>query len=59
MSYGFLRGEIIGMLLSVTIIWALSFWLIYTAIYGFFQPQIVNGLIMFLIALAKNEDFEF
>ena len=52
MSYGFLRGEIIGMLLSVTIIWALSFWLIYTAIYRFFQPQIVNGLIMFLIALA-------
>ena len=47
MSYGFLRGEIIGMLLSVTIIWALSFWLIYTAIYGFFHPQIVNGLIIF------------
>ena len=52
MSYGFHRGEIIGMLLSVTIIWALSFWLIYTAIYRFFKPQIVNGLIMFLIALA-------
>ena len=52
MSYGFHRGEIIGMLLSVTIIWALSFWLIYTSIYRLFNPQVVNGLIMFLIALV-------
>ena len=52
MSYGFHRGEIIGMLLSVTITWALSFWLIYTSIYRLFNPQNVNGLIMFLIALT-------
>lgn len=52
MSYGFHRGEIIGMLLSVTITWALSIWLIYTSIYRLFNPQNVNGLIMFLIALT-------
>ena len=52
MSFGFHRGEIIGMLVSVTIIWGLSFWLIYVATMRTISPQKVNGLIMLLVALV-------
>lgn len=51
MSFGFHRGEIIGMLVSVTIIWGLSFWLFYSATMKILYPSEVNGLIMLLVAL--------
>lgn len=52
MSYGYHRGEIIGTLVSVTIIYGLSFWLLYTAFSRLIVPKPVNGLIMFLVAIA-------
>lgn len=51
MSFGFHRGEIIGMLVSVTIIWGLSFWLFYSATMKIIYPSEVNGLVMLIVAL--------
>lgn len=50
MSYGFHRAEIIGALASVTIIWGLTIWLIYEAIWRIFNPHDVDGLTMFIVA---------
>lgn len=50
MSYGFHRAEIIGALASVTIIWGLTIWLIYEAVWRIFNPHDVDGLTMFIVA---------
>jgi zinc transporter 2 len=51
MSYGFHRAEVIGALVSVTIIWGLTVWLLYEAIYRVFNPVKVNGGIMLIVAI--------
>ena len=50
MSYGYHRAEILGALVSAASLWALSGVLIYESIRRFFQPQIVDGPIVFYIA---------
>ncbi|MBS0648837.1 MAG: cation transporter [Verrucomicrobia bacterium] len=50
MSYGYHRAEILGALVSAASLWALSGVLIYESIHRFFQPEIVDGPIVFFIA---------
>jgi len=50
MSYGYHRAEILGALVSAASLWALSGVLIYESIHRFFQPEVVDGPIVFYIA---------
>ena len=50
MSYGYHRAEILGALVSAASLWALSGVLIYESIHRFFQPEVVDGPIVFFIA---------
>ena len=49
-SYGYHRAEIIGVLVSIFLIWALTIWLLYEATIRIMVTPPVNGLIMILIA---------
>lgn len=51
MSYGYHRAEVIGALASVTIIWALTVWLLWEAVLRIINPTPVNGGIMFIVAV--------
>lgn len=50
MSYGYHRAEIIGALVSVTLIWALTIWLLYEATIRMITTPKVDGLIMIIVA---------
>jgi cobalt-zinc-cadmium efflux system protein len=50
MSYGYHRAEILGALVSAASLWALSAVLIYESIHRFFQPEVVDGPVVFFIA---------
>eukprot|EP01084_Bolivina_argentea_P019781 36795_1 len=50
LTFGYHRAEILGALFSVFLIWFLTFWLVYEAINRIFNPEDVNGEIMFIIA---------
>ena len=54
MSFGFHRGEIIGILVRATFLLGFSFWLIYYTTLYFIHPQIVNGLMMIIIGLLST-----
>lgn len=57
MSYGYHRAEVIGALLSITLIWGLTAWLLSEAIHRLIYPSEVDGLIMLITAsggLAGN-----
>ena len=49
-SNGYNRAEIIGVLVSIFLIWALTIWLLYEATIRIIVTPPVNGLIMILIA---------
>ena len=49
MSFGFHRGEMIGVLVRATFLFGFSFWLLYYVSRDFLNPKIVNGLIMNMI----------
>ena len=51
MSYGYHRAEIIGALVSVVLIWALTVWLLYEATLRVINIPVVNGLIMIVVAI--------
>ena len=51
MSYGYHRAEIIGALVSIVLIWALTLWLLYEATLRIITPPVVDGFIMIIIAL--------
>lgn len=51
MSFGYHRAEIIGALASVTLIWALTIWLLYEATLRIINPPEVDGFIMLLVAV--------
>lgn len=51
MSYGYHRAEVIGALVSINIIWGLTFWLLWEATYRIIHPTSVNGLIMLITAV--------
>lgn len=50
MSYGYHRAEILGALVSAASLWALSGVLIYESFHRFFQPEVVDGPVVFFIA---------
>jgi len=49
-TFGFQRMEILGALLSVLLIWVLTAFLVYEAIYRILDPQYVDGKLMLIIA---------
>ena len=51
MSYGYHRAEIIGALVSVTLIWGLTVWLLYEATLRLITPPKVEGYIMVIVAV--------
>jgi zinc transporter 2 len=51
MSFGFHRAEIIGALVSVTLIWGLTLWLLYEATMRIISPPEVDGFIMLVVAV--------
>lgn len=51
MTYGYHRSEVIGALLSISVIWGLTIILIYGAILKLINRTPVNGLIMIVVAL--------
>ena len=51
MSYGYHRAEIIGALVSIILIWALTIWLLYEATLRIIRTPQVDGLIMIIIAI--------
>eukprot|EP00181_Compsopogon_caeruleus_P002720 CAMPEP_0184683112 /NCGR_PEP_ID=MMETSP0312-20130426/9977_1 /TAXON_ID=31354 /ORGANISM="Compsopogon coeruleus, Strain SAG 36.94" /LENGTH=445 /DNA_ID=CAMNT_0027135201 /DNA_START=42 /DNA_END=1379 /DNA_ORIENTATION=+ len=50
MTYGYARAEVIGALVSIFLVWALTAVLVFMALMRIFHPQDVNGPLMFLIA---------
>ena len=51
MSFGFHRAEIIGALVSITLIWGLTIWLLYEATLRIIEVPPVDGFIMVLVAI--------
>ena len=51
MSYGYHRAEIIGALVSIVLIWALTIWLLYEATLRIIVTPQVDGLIMIIVAI--------
>ena len=51
MTYGYHRSEVIGALLSISVIWGLTITLIYEAVLRLIDKTPVNGLIMIVVAL--------
>jgi cation diffusion facilitator family transporter len=54
MSFGFHRGEIIGVLVRATFLLGFSFWLIYYTSLSFIRPATVNGLMMIIIGIIST-----
>lgn len=52
MSFGYHRAEVIGALVSINIIWGLTFWLLYEASKRIIYREEVNGLIMLVTAVV-------
>lgn len=50
LSYGFQRAEILGALASALILWALCGVLVYESIERLFNPQVVEGKLVFIVA---------
>ena len=53
MSFGFSRGEILGILISATVLWGFSFWLLYYIIINILNPEIVNGFIIIIFGIIS------
>ena len=51
MSYGYHRAEIIGALVSIVLIWALTLWLLYEATLRIITPPVVDGFIMIIVSI--------
>lgn len=54
MSFGFHRGEIIGVLFSSTFLWGFSIWLIYSAGYRYYFPEEVSGIIVIFVGIGST-----
>ena len=54
MSFGFHRGEIIGVLVRATFLLGFSFWLIYYTTLSFIHPERVNGIMMIIIGIIST-----
>jgi len=56
MSYGYHRAEIIGALVSIVLIWALTIWLLYEATLRIIVTPQVDGLIMIIVAIINYDN---
>ena len=54
MSFGFHRGEMIGVLVRATFLFGFSFWLLYYVSSDFLNPKIVNGLIIIILGIIST-----
>ena len=54
MSFGFHRGEMIGVLVRATFLFGFSFWLLYYVSRDFLHAKIVNGLIMIILGIIST-----
>jgi cation diffusion facilitator family transporter len=54
MSFGFHRGEILGVLVRATFLLGFSFWLIYYVSLNFIRPSIVNGLMIIIVGIMST-----
>ena len=54
MSFGFHRGEIIGVLVRATFLLGFFFWLMYYIYLSFIHPEIVNGLMIIVIGIIST-----
>ena len=54
MSFGFHRGEILGVLVRATFLLGFSFWLIYYVSFNFIRPSIVNGLMIIIVGIMST-----
>ena len=54
MSFGFHRGEIIGVLVRATFLFGFSFWLLYYVGMRLIQPKDVGGLIIIIIGIIST-----
>jgi len=52
MSYGYHRAELVGTLVSVISIWIMTVWLIVAATERLFIPPMVQGNLMFIVAVV-------
>ena len=50
-SFGFHRAEVLGALVSISIVWLMTGILLYEAVKRLFVPEVVDGKVMFFIAL--------
>jgi len=51
MSYGYHRAEVVGALGSMIFIWGVTIWLVYESIERILNPEEIDGLMMFIIAI--------
>ena len=54
MSFGFHRGEMIGVLVRATFLFGFSFWLLYYVSRDFLNPTNVNGLIIIILGIIST-----
>ena len=54
MSFGFHRGEMIGVLVRATFLFGFSFWLLYYIIYNIIHPKIVNGFTIIILGIMST-----
>ena len=47
LTYGYARAEVIGALVNMMLIWGVTVWLIYEAVYRVINPEVINGKLMF------------
>ena len=54
MSFGFHRGEIIGVLVRATFLLGFSFWLLYYTLISFIHNDPVNGLVIIILGIIST-----
>ena len=54
MSFGFHRGEMIGVLVRATFLFGFSFWLLYYITHNIIHPKIVNGLVIIILGIIST-----
>ena len=54
MSFGFHRGEMIGVLVRATFLFGFAFWLLYYIVLSFLYPKNVNGIVIIILGIIST-----
>ena len=54
MSFGFHRGEMIGVLVRATFLFGFSFWLLYYVALNIIHPKVVKGLVIIILGIIST-----